>query len=1045
MNPLSAIKSLFLFCLVWYSGSLLAADSLYVFVFKNGLAQKGVVIEAGGIKHTSNRFGLANFDLPPGEYEISYYQDKKRFALTDIRLLSGQQSQLFLTLTKKGEEIDLDLPLAAYDQDFEQSRIKKMTGPKGTLKLILQDSETGKAVVGARVFVKGYTLQAQSDRKGVAQLQMAKGKYDLSIIDTRHVVRIVKAVSVDVNKTQQQIVRLTPSNIEMEEYIVSAPAVEGSLAATFTELKNSDVVADAISSEQFSKSGDSSAASALKRVSGITVVNGKYVYVRGLGERYSVVLLNDLFVPSPEPTKRVVPLDIFPASVIQSMNIQKTFSANLPGNFAGGDVLIHSKDIPREDNYIKLSLSSEINSYTGKKFYSNADNNKGMPENIIQKSSNFQELQQGFPAIGIPGYTQDELTQMNRQIVSYRRYNLQKTVIKPGNKLAFNLGQSFKTASGIKYGVVGTLYASSSATGKDAVKYSTYYDIPNNRLDSGEKSEYQQTLLNEKTGGLLSFMIDNMKGQQLKYTFLAFEDLADSTTYSEKDGGAKGPGADDEQRVYYEFKKKNIMLNQLSGKHHFQFSAIKNDFFNDIKINWAWESARATRKEPGTVEYYYEKISDTSPYSLNKKIWFLYSDLKDELSNYRLDITLPYKQKGKENYTSLGLFRYNKYRVLDNRRFKAEHTLGTTVYSDIDRIFNLQSVDNGELALSSNYRPADAYTAKHELTALYLNQRYTLLPNLDVFAGFRLESSTQQLIDSKSQKAYDPLVTNDGLLSASLNYQFRDDMKLRLGFSNTLSRPDFREFSPNRYKDPITEDIVFGYPRLSYSKIRNLDIKYEWYLSYDEVLSFSLFQKDFVNPVEKIVNIDPDSQFGKKIVSYRNALGATSNGIELGFRKKLSFINPSWANYFVSGNYSLINSAIRLDRNSNDVMIAELSTTNRPMQGQSPYVLNFKIGYDNINTGRSAILLFNEFGKRIVALGSYGAPDYYEFPFPKLDFVVKWQLNDTYDEQEKKVGYNLNMNISNILDAAAEVYQGKQLVESYKPGVAMKFTFSVKY
>jgi hypothetical protein len=126
-------------------------------------------------------------------------------------------------------------------------------------------------------------------------------------------------------------------------------------------------------------------------------------------------------------------------------------------------------------------------------------------------------------------------------------------------------------------------------------------------------------------------------------------------------------------------------------------------------------------------------------------------------------------------------------------------------------------------------------------------------------------------------------------------------------------------------------------------------------------------------------------------------------------------------------------------------MITALTTTNRPMQGQSPYVINFNIGYDNINTGRSAVFLFNEFGKRITALGSYGAPDYYEYPFSKLDFVLKWRFNDTYDLQVKKIGYGMDMKVTNILDSAREIHQGDQIVETYKPGIGFALNFWMNY
>jgi TonB-dependent receptor len=483
----------------------------------------------------------------------------------------------------------------------------------------------------------------------------------------------------------------------------------------------------------------------------------------------------------------------------------------------------------------------------------------------------------------------------------------------------------------------------------------------------------------------------------------------------------------------------------LNGEHHFQFKNETDGYLDDIIMEWGFETSEATRLEPGTVEYTYEKTSDVTDYTLNKKIWYMYSDLIDEVENYRVDFKLPFKYNDRNNYTTFGLFVYNKSRSLDNRRFKVEHGLGTEVYDDIDSVFTETNADNDDLVVTSNYRDDDAYSATQDVTAFYIKQLLSLRNDIDINLGFRQEISKQQLIDSKSGDPYDPLETTDLLPSLGLTYRLNNEHQIRFGYANSLSRPDFREFSPNRYKDPITDDIVFGYPDLKYTEISNIDLKYEWYPSYDELISFAIFQKDFTNPIETITNIDTNSQAGNKIISYRNALGATSTGWELGLRKKLNFIDQDLSNYFIAFNYASIESEIDLDKNSDDTMIKELTSSVRPMQGQSPYVSNLQIGYDNINTGRSALLLYNEYGERIVSLGTYGAPDYYEKPYKKMDFVVKWQLNDSYDEQIKKVKWSLNFKAENLLDSKKTITQGSVISKEYSPGQSFSFSFSAKY
>ena len=641
MIPLNAFKLLVFAVLLCISGVAFSAerlgDNLYVFVFKDGVAQKDITIKVGETSKQTSTFGLANFDLPANRYEIGYYKGDELFALTEVDLSNELHSQIFLNLTRDEAEVELDLPLAEYRQSFEQAEIQEQTGPKGTLRLTVRDQETGEGIAGARLFFRGYSVEAQTDENGVAEVELSENEYDISVVHPNYVMQVVNDVAVVANQNQEESVGLLQSDIVLEEYVVTAPVVEGSLAATFADLKESNVIGDALSSEQFSKSGDSTAADALKRVTGVTVVDDKYVYVRGLGERYSVVLLNDLYVPSPEPTKRVVPLDIFPSSVVESMTIQKTWSADLPGTFAGGDVLLESKEIPEQDNYIGFSIGGTYHDRTGDSFKTNDDNDTGLPADVIEKSSNFQELRQGFPSIGVPGYTEQELAALNSAVVNYRSYNLEETRLKPGYKLSFDVGQSFKTSGGLKYGFVGTVYTAADQNAKEVTEFDSFYDIPNDELSAGSRSDYTETEISEKTGGLVSFSVGDVEEHRLKYTFLGFMEDRNSTTFSEKDGGPEGPGIDDEQRNYLSYVEQELVAHQLSGIHRFGLGELWEGGVDRVNLTWDLEIADATRYEPGTVEYSYEKTSNSTPFTLNKDIWFLYSDLEDEVENGRID------------------------------------------------------------------------------------------------------------------------------------------------------------------------------------------------------------------------------------------------------------------------------------------------------------------------------------------------------------------------------------------------------------------------
>lgn len=1040
MNRSRVIKRLtpLILCIFW--GVAHAEANLYLFVFKSGIAQKNISVSVGDVHKTTDSFGLASFTLPAGEYEIGYSRDGELFALTDVNLPGDQQSQIFLNLSSGGPDVELDLPITAYKQNFEHNRLKQQQGPKGTLKLQLLDNRTQLPVSGAKLYFKGYAVEATSNEDGMASLELAAGTYDISIIHPKYVMRVMKDVSITAAAVNEQTSKLVKADIVMKEFVVSAPSVEGSLASSLADLKDSEVFADAISSEQFSKSGDSSAASALKRVTGITIVNNKYVYIRGLGERYSTVLLNDLHVPSPELTKRVVPLDIFPTSVIQEMEIQKTYSSNLPGTFAGGTVLIKTKDIPKEDNYIKAEIGMEVNDDTGKSVVYNPDNDRPLPSLILKYSDNFgvltEEVKIGSTVIA-EGLTAQEKETLNKAMVNYRRYGLERKTLKPGKNARISLGQSFKTSGGIKYGIAGSIYYKTTEEAAQAETNDYQYSPTSGDNLHIQNASNETTVLDEKYGGLASLGVDNQKGQALKYTLLTLNESEDTTVFGLKEKLVEGTY---HERTFLQYTETQLTAHQLNGRHRFGESS--GGLFDDVVVEWGAETAKATRLEPGTFEYEYKDAGDDMVIDA-KKLFYLYSDLTDEVDNYRVDFTLPFEWSGRPNHTKFGIFDYTKSRSLDNRRFKIKYD-DTLDPRPIDEALSESSVDNGTLDVLDSYKPDDFYTAKQSVTAFYISQLFSPLENLDLAAGLRQENSTQELRVGQQKEVY-KLDTSDLLPALNVTWRFNNEHQMRLAYSSTLSRPDFREFSPNRYKDPQTGNIIYGYEKLKYTTINNLDLKYEWYPSFDEFFSIALFGKNFLNPIETVRTIS-DVEIE---TSYRNAQSARSLGFEIGFRNNLENILDSLKYYYVSGNYTFINSQIRLDKgapeNKNDQFIPFLTTEKRPMQGQSPYVVNLQMGYDNFFTRRSAVLLYNVFGERIHALGINGNPDIYEQPFHKLDFVVKWGLNDTYDEQVKKIGYSIKFKAENLLDSAVTMKQGDKDVLIIHPGRFYSLKFAMKF
>ena len=1011
--------------LLTFTISLFASSfgSISLVVLKDGIPLKNqsltiidVSKKEANIKAKTDEDGYFLVKVKEGNYQIQLIArdngKAQAFVRKNVAVKADEESQIIISLKKNNTLafIDAEAPNA---QQLTKKEIKT-TKKKGTVLLTLTSSEDKKKVKGATIFVKGTNIEASSNAKGFVSLDLPEGNQTISIIHQDFSAQTLK-VNVIAKETISKLVSLTPAAMELEEFVVLAPHIEGSVAAAISEQKNNDTVGNVLGSEQFGKSGDSSVASALKRVSGITIVGGKYVYVRGLGDRYSTVMLNNLHVPSPEPTKRVVPLDIFPTSVVESITIQKSYTGDLPASFGGGTVLIKSKDIPKDnDGYANLGLEILANDATGKKVTTNSDNSIPLPASVLNGGDN----------VGGSAVTNDVRTN--------RKLNSQKSTLNPGMKFELSLGKSYAFSDEVSVGASGTFYYKNNS-GSNQADFDKYvYDQNSKTLIHDNNTKTDITTLTNELSGMVNLGI-NYYDNKIKYTYFSMDQTKDSTRTSSINYIAD---TEDREKTYYEYVEKTLSSHQLSGTNNIKFSSHTDGYFDNLVIDWAGESSKATRDEPGTVEINY--LHQTSGLNWDRKNWYYYFVLNDTVSNYRADFSLPFKLNDNDNYTKAGVFVYNKSRDFDSRRFKMLSDNFSDMPEDMDTIYNKYA---DSLDFSPSYRDTDSYKATQDVTAFYLKQLLSVTHNFDIVASLRQESSTQQLTDAAD--VYAPLDTSDLFPSLGLTYRFDDDaMQLRFAYAQSISRPDFREFSNTRYKDPLTENIVFGNPNLKATYIDHLDLKYEWYLSSDEIFSTALFGKKFTNPIEKVIKPD-NSQGGIFQETYQNADSATSYGVEVDYRKRFGFIDKSFENLLFATNVAVIQSNIKLNSDPDNEFTSRLTTKDRIMQGQSPYVANFTLGYDNSDTTNSALFLFNEIGERIVSLGTDGNEDIYEQPFAKLDFVTKWRLNER--EKNDWFEYSVRFKAENLLDSEMRFTQGSNTVTSTKPGRYFSLKFNIKY
>ena len=1010
--------------LITFSLSLFAISTgeLSLYLLKDGkpLANQEVIIYKIGDTLKYSEFktdidGNLYSVLPAGSYQLQVVAKEngkpQAYVKKNFIIQEKKESQLIISL-KKDNSVEFE------DDEGPKTNQKINTVAKtkemGDIQISLVSAETEQVIVGARIFVRGLSVDVKTDKKGNVLLNIPSGEQTISIIHTDYSSQTIK-VNVVANSNSTKFVEMTPTAMELDEFIVLAPHIEGSVSAVIAQERNSDSVGNVLGSEQFSKSGDSNVASALKRVSGITIVGGKYVYVRGLGDRYSTVMLNGLHIPSPEPTKRVVPLDLFPTTVVESITIQKSYTADIPASFGGGTVLIKTKDIPTDDGYVKLGLEYLGNDSTGKEATTSSGNSTPLPASALSGGNN----------TGGNAVTQD--------VLNSRKLNRETITLNPGMKVELSAGKSFDISENFTLGTSATLYYKNTSDNDQISSDKYFYDRNTESVYHDTSTKTDITSLNTEMSAMLNVGLDYYKNNSIKYTFFNTNKITDRTLLSSIDY----TGLDeDREKTYYEYVTKTVTTNQLTGKNDLRFSNSTDGYFDNLVIDWAGESATAIRDEPGSVEYNYNH--QTSGLNWDRKNWYYYFKLEDEVNNYRADFSLPFKFNSNENYTKAGIFMYSKNRTFDSRRFKMLSNNFSDMPEDMDTIYSKYS---NNLDFSASYRDTDSYKATQDVTAFYIKQLLSVTHDFDVIASLRQESSTQQLTDAAG--TYDPLISDDLFPSLGLTYRFdNDDMQLRFAYAETTSRPDFREFSNTRYKDPITENIVFGNPNLKATYISHLDLKYEWYLASDELFSVALFSKEFTNPIEKVVKLD-DSQDNTFQETYQNADSASSYGVEVDYRKRFQFIHKSLDKLLFSSNAALIESNIVLNSDPNNEYTSRLTNTDRAMQGQSPYVLNLGLGYDDVDSGDSALFLFNQIGERIVALGTDNNEDTYQQPFAKLDFVTKYSIS------EKKSGdlfaYSLRFKIQNLLDSAQEFTQGDNVISTTNPGRYYSLKLDITY
>lgn len=996
--------------------------------------------------------GILRLVIAPGIHHFTLrFTDQgceQSAALPEVGVVAGEQTEILARVGADGvvtAEVFLPpgvgLPTRSED-GLDDQTIARATSPADTCapavwRGIVLDEENGAPVKDVQVMVRGATDRAVTDAAGKFTLTLAAGAYDASLIHPGYITQMVEQVNLTCGAEETQTFWLMPRKNTLDPLVVRVPHIAGTLAAAASERRESTSISEVLGSEQMSKSGDSDAAAALRRVTGLTVVGGKYVYVRGLGERYSATLMNGSSLPSPEPERRVVPLDLFPAGVLDGLLIHKTYSPELPGEFGGGTVLLRTRGIP---DAFTLKLQLGVSGIAGTTF-ADGLRYEGGPLDVLGLDGGFRSLPSEVRAASrdqalLPGdrfsdrgYSAEELEAFGESLAN--RWQLFPSMMLPGFSLSGEVGDRFSLGDW----QLGYLGAINFGNGAQTLRYQERYLLvgQNGEMETSHQYQFYKTTVSADLGAMLTLGAALADAHELRATtFLGRITDDEAREYV-------GENRDVSTEIWVSrlrFIERTLLSEQLTGTHRFAD-------LNDLRWNWSYTYALARRDEPDRRETRFDREPGTNRWLLSDRPegnQRFFSELLDHSHDVQTSLRLPFSQwSGLESHVEVGLASAQKSRVVDTRRFKFQHKgplsgdpkIITMTGGQIqpEEIFRPENIGPDGFQFEEFTQPTDNYDANQWIAAGYAMTELPLGLGFRLQGGVRLESGYQyvrtfQLFNPDQTPVLAELQTLDVLPAANLSYDVSEDIRLRAAFSKTISRPDFRELSPATFNDVTGGQQIFGNPDLERAQIYAGDLRFEWYPDAGTQVSVAGFYKHFIDPIEQVVI--PSAQ---QSITYQNAQAADNLGVEVEGRAEVGNFLPLLEGAYVAGNASLIFSRVSLLEQSQTISTSK----ERALQGQSPYVVNLQLGYDHEDLGLSTALLYNVYGARIQGVGALGAPDIFESPFHALDLILSKRLPG---------GLSLKLKAKNLIDLPQEWTQGGTVLSSVQRGRALSLSVS---
>lgn len=888
------------------------------------------------------------------------------------------------------------------------------------IKGVVIDQKSKETLIGAVVTVDGTNVKAITNIDGNFLIDgMKKDKtYTLYINYVGYKTQKIDGVQA---KDADQVIALQPDEQQLKEVTVTAVERRNTDAAMIQVAKNSPVIVSNVSAQEISRTQDTNAGEVIRRVPGVSLIDDKFVMVRGLSQRYNNVWVNGGAVPSSEADSRAFSFDIIPSSQIDNLTIVKSPTAEYPADYSGGFIIVNTKEIPAENSF-NIAVGGNWNTSSA---FQNFSYSKGSGTDFLGFDNGLRSLNGGIHAALNP-----QLNANGKPVGDYATSLLGNGLNndwlvknrKPlGDlKLAASLNQRWMLG-GRTLGMLAALNYTNEYRTYENMENNLYgiYDAANDKPNYLRHSVDDQYNNNVRLGAMLNFTFLSKDGNHKYQLKNIFNQLATSR-YTWRDGVSAQSNLERSAEYYY--RSRTTYNGQLTGKHTFTSDAL----------DWSIGYAYANRHLPDRRRYLIDDALESGVYALStgNDISREWTQLDEHILSLGVNDKHHFKFGNFEPDLQVGAYGEYRTREYQTRNFiynwnVSDNNMPSDFrHSDIPTLLSSEAnMGYDKLYLLEEKQMRNNYRGHNTLGAGYLALS---LPfgKLGIHAGVRFEHNDMELISnsrdyekSESSRHYK---TDDVFPSLNTTYKINDQHQVRLSYGRSINRPEFREVSSSVYYDFDLASNVQGNTELKNCYVDNLDLRYEWYPSRGELISLAVFYKHFDSPIEWTYTVAGGTDL---IYSYKNAKSANNYGVELDIRKNLGFIGLkdfSW-----SFNGALIKSKVQFEKGAKE--------EDRPMQGQSPYLINTGIFYKNAPLKMDIALLYNRIGKRIIGVGrSEGStgddsnsrvPHSYEMPRNTIDFSLA-----------KKFGEHLELKL-NIRDLLAEKIYYKQFADvTYSDG-----------